>query len=222
MALIYIVEDDDNIREIEKFALLNAGHQVREFACATDFYRQLEKLQPELCLLDIMLPDEPGDAILKKLRREAATASLPVIMVTAKTSDLDLAKGMENGADDYIKKPFSVLELLARVKALLRRTQKKSAVELQLDDLTVNSAKRELAIAGKLIDLTYKEFELIYFLLANKGIVLSRDTLMDKVWGTEHEFNSRTLDMHIKTLRQKLGSYGGRICTVRNVGYVIK
>ena len=222
MALIYIVEDDDNIREIEKFALLNAGHQVREFACATDFYRQLEKLQPELCLLDIMLPDEPGDAILKKMRREAATASLPVIMVTAKTSDLDLAKGMENGADDYIKKPFSVLELLARVKALLRRTQKKSAVELQLDDLTVNSAKRELAIAGKLIDLTYKEFELIYFLLANKGIVLSRDTLMDKVWGTEHELNSRTLDMHIKTLRQKLGSYGGRICTVRNVGYVIK
>lgn len=222
MALIYIVEDDDNIREIEKFALLNAGHQVREFACATDFYRQLEKLQPELCLLDIMLPDEPGDAILKKLRREAATASLPVIMVTAKTSDLDLAKGMENGADDYIKKPFSVLELLARVKALLRRTQKKSAVELQLDDLTVNSAKRELAIAGKLIDLTYKEFELIYFLLANKGIVLSRDTLMDKVWGTAHELNSRTLDMHIKTLRQKLGSYGGRICTVRNVGYVIK
>lgn len=222
MALIYIVEDDDNIREIEKFALLNAGHQVWEFACATDFYRQLEKLQPELCLLDIMLPDEPGDAILKKLRREAATASLPVIMVTAKTSDLDLAKGMENGADDYIKKPFSVLELLARVKALLRRTQKKSAVELQLDDLTVNSAKRELAIAGKLVDLTYKEFELIYFLLANKGIVLSRDTLMDKVWGTEHELNSRTLDMHIKTLRQKLGSYGGRICTVRNVGYVIK
>lgn len=222
MALIYIVEDDDNIREIEKFALLNAGHQVREFACVTDFYRQLEKLQPELCLLDIMLPDEPGDAILKKLRREAATASLPVIMVTAKTSDLDLAKGMENGADDYIKKPFSVLELLARVKALLRRTQKKSAVELQLDDLTVNSAKRELAIAGKLVDLTYKEFELIYFLLANKGIVLSRDTLMDKVWGTEHELNSRTLDMHIKTLRQKLGSYGGRICTVRNVGYVIK
>lgn len=222
MALIYIVEDDDNIREIEKFALLNAGHQVWEFACATDFYRQLEKLQPELCVLDIMLPDEPGDAILKKLRREAATASLPVIMVTAKTSDLDLAKGMENGADDYIKKPFSVLELLARVKALLRRTQKKSAVELQLDDLTVNSAKRELAIAGKLIDLTYKEFELIYFLLANKGIVLSRDTLMDKVWGTEHELNSRTLDMHIKTLRQKLDSYGGRICTVRNVGYVIK
>lgn len=222
MALIYIVEDDDNIREIEKFALLNAGHQVREFACATDFYRQLEKLQPELCLLDIMLPDEPGDAILKKMRREAQTANLPVIMVTAKTSDLDLAKGMENGADDYIKKPFSVLELLARVKALLRRTQKKSAVELQLDDLTVNSAKRELAIAGKLIDLTYKEFELIYFLLANKGIVLSRDTLMDKVWGTEHELNSRTLDMHIKTLRQKLGSYGGRICTVRNVGYVIK
>ena len=222
MALIYIVEDDDNIREIEKFALLNAGHQVREFACATDFYRQLEKLQPELCLLDIMLPDEPGDAILKKLRREAATASLPVIMVTAKTSDLDLAKGMENGADEKKKKPFSVLELLARVKALLRRTQKKSAVELQLDDLTVNSAKRELAIAGKLIDLTYKEFELIYFLLANKGIVLSRDTLMDKVWGTEHELNSRTLDMHIKTLRQKLGSYGGRICTVRNVGYVIK
>lgn len=222
MALIYIVEDDDNIREIEKFALLNAGHQVREFACATDFYRQLEKLQPELCLLDIMLPDEPGDAILKKMRREAQTANLPVIMVTAKTSDLDLAKGMENGADDYIKKPFSVLELLARVKALLRRTQKKSAVELQLDDLTVNSAKRELAIAGKLVDLTYKEFELIYFLLANKGIVLSRDTLMDKVWGTEHELNSRTLDMHIKTLRQKLGSYGGRICTVRNVGYVIK
>lgn len=222
MALIYIVEDDDNIREIEKFALLNAGHQVWEFACATDFYRQLEKLQPELCVLDIMLPDEPGDAILKKLRREAQTANLPVIMVTAKTSDLDLAKGMENGADDYIKKPFSVLELLARVKALLRRTQKKSAVELQLDDLTVNSAKRELAIAGKLIDLTYKEFELIYFLLANKGIVLSRDTLMDKVWGTEHELNSRTLDMHIKTLRQKLGSYGGRICTVRNVGYVIK
>ncbi len=222
MALIYIVEDDDNIREIEKFALLNAGHQVWEFACATAFYRQLEKMQPELCILDIMLPDEPGDVILKRLRMDSHTAGLPVIMVTAKTSDLDLVKGMENGADDYIKKPFSVLELMARVKALLRRTQKPSIVELQLDALTVNSAKREIAIAGKLVDLTYKEFELIYFMLANKGIVLSRDTLMDKVWGTDHELNSRTLDMHIKTLRQKLGSYGGRICTVRNVGYVIK
>ena len=222
MALIYIIEDDDSIREIEEFALMNAGHKVLGFTCAKDFYKKLEDVMPDLCLVDIMLPDENGNEIVRKLRKNTETAKLPVIMATAKTSELDLVKGIEDGADDYIKKPFSVMELISRVKALLRRTLTEEVKELKLDELTINNEKHEVSVNGNLIELTYKEYELLSFFILNKGIVLNRDTIMEQVWGTDYEGESRTIDMHVKTLRQKLGDYGTRIKTVRNVGYVIE
>lgn len=222
MALIYIIEDDDSIREIEEFALMNAGHKVIGFPCAKDFYRRLEDVLPDLCLVDVMLPDESGNDIVKKLRRNPDTRMIPVIMVTAKTTELDLVKGLEDGADDYIKKPFSVMELMSRVKALLRRSQPEEIKELRLDDLVINNEKREVSILGNVIELTFKEYELLSLFVMNKGIVLNRDTIMDQVWGTDYEGESRTIDMHVKTLRHKLGDYGNRIRTVRNVGYVIE
>ena len=222
MALIYIIEDDDSIREIEEFALQNSGHKVLGFTCAKDFYKKLNEVIPDLCLVDIMLPDEKGNEIVRKLRNNSDTEKLPVIMVTAKTTELDLVKGIEDGADDYIKKPFSVMELISRVKALLRRTLTEEVKELKLDELAINNEKHEVSIDGQIIELTYKEYELLSLFILNKGLVLTRDTIMDQVWGTDYEGESRTIDMHVKTLRQKLGEYGARIKTIRNVGYVIE
>ena len=222
MALIYIVEDDESIREIEEFALKNAGHKVYGFENAKSFYAQMDEIIPDLCLVDIMLPDENGNEIVKKLRRNPDTKKLPVIMVTAKTTELDLVKGLEDGADDYIRKPFSVMELISRVKALLRRTVQEEIKVLSLEGLVLNNDKHEVTIDVQHCELTYKEYELLYYLLSNKGIVLSRDSIMDRIWGFGYEGESRTLDMHIKTLRHKLGEFGNRIRTVRNVGYVIE
>ncbi|MDO4501137.1 MAG: response regulator transcription factor [Erysipelotrichaceae bacterium] len=222
MALIYIIEDDDSIREIEEFALINAGHKVQGFACARDFFNMLDKVVPDLCLVDLMLPDISGNDIVKKLKNNPDTRKMPVIMVTAKTSELDLVRGIEDGADDYIKKPFSVMELMSRVKALLRRCKNETAKVLKLDDLIIDNDKHEVTINNQRIELTYKEYELLSLFVLNKGIVLSRDTIMDQVWGTDYEGESRTIDMHVKTLRQKLDNYGNRIRTVRNVGYVIE
>lgn len=222
MALIYIVEDDESIREIEEFALKNAGHKVLGFPDARSFFKKLDDIVPDLCLLDIMLPDESGNEIVRKLRKNGDTKRIPVIMVTAKTTELDLVKGIEDGADDYIKKPFSVMELISRVKALLRRTEPEEVKVLTLDELVLNNNKHVVTIADNTVELTFKEYELLQYLLINKGIVLARDTIMDHIWGMAYEGESRTLDMHIKTLRQKLGDYGSRIRTIRNVGYVIE
>ena len=222
MALIFIIEDDDSIREIEEFALMNAGHKVLGFRCAKDFYKKIEDVIPDLCLIDIMLPDQNGNEIVRHLRRKADTKKLPIIMVTAKASELDLVKGIEDGADDYIKKPFSVMELISRVKALLRRTSADEVKELCLDGLIVNNAKHEVSIDGKPVELTYKEYKLLSLFIANRGIVLTREIMMDEVWGTDYEGETRTIDMHVKTLRKKLGEYGSRIKTIRNVGYVIE
>ena len=222
MALIYIIEDDESIREIEEFALKNAGHKVLGFGDAKSLYKKLDEIIPDLCLVDIMLPDENGNEIVRRLRRSADTKRMPVIMVTARTTELDLVKGIEDGADDYIKKPFSVMELIAKVKAMLRRTEPEEIKLIEFDGLTLNNEKHEVAIDGNPIELTFKEYELLQYLLINKGIVLSRDSIMDRIWGINYEGESRTLDMHIKTLRQKLGEYGSRIRTVRNVGYVIE
>ena len=222
MALIYIVDDDESIREIEEFALKNAGHKVLGFPDARSFFKKLDDIVPDLCLLDIMLPDESGNEIVRKLRKNGDTKRIPVIMVTAKTTELDLVKGIEDGADDYIKKPFSVMELISRVKALLRRTEPEEVKVLTLDELVLNNNKHEVTIADNTVELTFKEYELLQYLLINKGIVLARDTIMDHIWGMAYEGESRTLDMHIKTLRQKLGDYGSRIRTIRNVGYVIE
>ena len=222
MALIYIVEDEGDIREIETFALKNAGHNVVGFENSKDFYRKIQSILPDIVLLDIMLPDESGTNVLKKLRSNPDTKKLPVIMVTAKTQELDVIRGLDGGADDYIKKPFSVMELISRVNALLRRTETKEHQIYELDTLIINDEKREASIDGTPIELTYKEYELLRYLVKNKNIVLSREKIMEHIWGIDYEGESRTLDMHIKTLRQKLGEYGARIRTVRNVGYIIE
>lgn len=222
MALIYIVEDDESIREIETIALKNSGHMVGAFGSSKEFFKKLDEILPDLVLLDVMLPDESGYDIIKKLRLNSATKRLPVIMVTAKSTELDMIKGLEDGADDYIKKPFSVMELITRVKTLLRRTETDEAGVLDVGEIELNHERHAVTVSGKLVELTFKEYELLRYLMANKNIVLSRDSIVLKVWGTEFEGESRTVDMHIKTLRQKLGDAGSRIRTVRNVGYVIE
>ena len=220
MALIYIVEDDESIREIETIALKNSGHEVCAFENASSFYRKLSDILPDLLVLDVMLPDSDGNSIVKKLRSKAETAKLPIIMVTAKTAEIDLIRGLDNGADDYLKKPFSVMELITRVKALLRRTEGEKEDILRLGTIVIDNVRHKCEVDGETVELTYKEHELLKFLIINKGIVLSRDQIMLNVWDTEFEGESRTVDMHIKTLRQKLKSQGEHIKTVRNVGYV--
>lgn len=223
MATIYIVEDDVNIREIERYALKNSGYQVEEFETGADFFRRLEKAVPSLILLDIMLPGEDGLDILTRIRANKATAGIPIIMVTAKTSELDKVKGLDLGADDYITKPFGVMELISRVKALLRRTQNtQEESRIRHGEILLDNDRHAVYLGETPCELTFKEFELLKYLLVNQGIVLSRDKIMDQVWGFEYGGESRTVDMHIKTLRQKLGAAGSCIKTVRNVGYMIE
>ncbi|MCI8298959.1 MAG: response regulator transcription factor [Lachnospiraceae bacterium] len=220
MPLIYIVEDDINIREIQRYALKNSGFQVQEFEGGKELRKAVEQKAPSLILLDIMLPGENGLSLLSWLRNNRATAKIPVIMVTAKSSELDKVKGLDQGADDYMTKPFGIMELISRVKALLRRTEGLSeAAVMSNGDIEVDTEQRRVTVAGEPCELTFKEFELLKMLLTNAGIVLSRDKIMDQVWGFDYEGESRTVDMHIKTLRQKLGTAGSAIKTVRNVGY---
>lgn len=222
MALIYIVEDDESIREIESIALKNSNYIVSAFENAKEFYKKLDELVPDLILLDVMLPDESGYDIVRKLRKRPATQDIPIIMVTAKTTEMDMIKGLDGGADDYIKKPFSIMELITRVKALLRRTAKEEPKLLKLDDLVIDHERHVVTVNNELVDLTYKEYELLRLLMGSQGIVMTRDVIMRSVWDTDFEGETRTVDMHIKTLRHKLGDYGSRIKTVRNVGYVIE
>ena len=220
--MLYIVEDDANIRQMESYALKNSGFEVAEFANAAEFWRACETQLPELLLLDIMLPGEDGFALLQKLRNQPQTHDIPVIIVTAKSTEVDAVRGLENGADDYITKPFGIIELVARVKVVLRRIQKPQPARLQAGQIVLDDDKRQVLANGKECSLTFKEDELLKLLLLNSGIVLSRERIMDKVWGTDFEGESRTVDMHIKTLRQKLGESGASIKTVRNVGYKIE
>lgn len=221
--LIYVVEDDLNIQEIESFALRNSGYEVEGFDHASAFYKRLEQKQPDLVLLDIMLPDADGITVMKKIRSKKNTELLPVIMVTAKTTEIDKVKGLDSGADDYITKPFGVMELISRVKALLRRSyHAPEENELSYHEIELDLLKRKCRVSGETIELTYKEFELLFVMIQNAGIVLKRDVLMERVWNTDFEGESRTLDMHIKTLRQKLGNSSHYIKTVRNVGYCME
>lgn len=221
MKLIYIVEDDANIREIEMFALKNSGFEAEGFECASDFLRRLRQQKPSLILLDIMLPDEDGISILAKLRANPATRTLPIILVTARTTELDKVKGLDSGADDYIAKPFGVMELISRVKALLRRAEPDlPETSLILSDIILHTTNRSCCVSGQPVELTYKEFELLSLLIRNAGSVLTRDVLMEKIWGIDFMGESRTLDVHIKTLRKKLGPAGQHIKTIRNVGYL--
>lgn len=222
MALIYIVEDDESIREIESIALKNSNYIVSAFENAKEFYKKLDELVPDLILLDVMLPDESGYDIVRKLRKRPATQEIPIIMVTAKTTEMDMIKGLDGGADDYIKKPFSIMELITRVKALLRRTAKEEPKLLKLDGLVIDHERHVVTVNNEPVDLTYKEYELLRLLMGSQGIVMTREVIMRSVWDTDFEGETRTVDMHIKTLRHKLGDYGSRIKTVRNVGYVIE
>lgn len=223
MALVFIVEDDINIREIEGFSLKNSGYQVEEFECAKQFWDRIYQKLPDIILMDVMLPDEDGLTIVKKLRQRSDTRRIPVIMVTAKTSEIDRVKGLDIGADDYLVKPFGVMELISRVKALLRRTLSLNESRMySLGDITMDDEKRLVMVADQNIDLTYKEYELLKYFMSNVNIVLQREEIMARIWGTDYEGESRTLDMHIKTLRKKLGESGNRIKTVRSVGYRIE
>ena len=223
MALIYILEDDQNIREIEEIALKNADYEVVSFETAAEFGKRLKERVPDLLLLDLMLPDADGLRLVTQLRQNVMTMSLPVIMVTAKTTEIDKVRGLDSGADDYLTKPFSVMELISRVKALLRRSMKglKERV-ITIGEISLDVERRKVTVAGERCELTYKEYELLKLLMNNAGIVTPREEILSKVWETDFEGESRTIDMHIKTLRQKLGSSANRIKTVRNVGYLFE
>ena len=223
MAWIYIVEDDQNIREIECFALKNSGYQIMDFECAKDFYKKIIEKVPALIILDIMLPDEDGLEVLKKLRSTPGTKKVPIILVTAKTTEIDKVKGLDMGADDYITKPFGVMELISRVKAVLRRSKgMEEEKKLVLGDIFIDNERHTVYVKDEPCELTFKEYELLKLLLINTGIVMSRDIIMERIWGSDFEGESRTLDMHIKTLRQKLKNADVTIKTVRNVGYIME
>lgn len=222
MSVIYIVEDDKDIREIESIALQNSGYTTYEFSTVKEFETAIDSKIPDLIILDIMLPDGDGNYVVSSLKKREDLKRVPVIMVTAKTSDTDLAKGLNLGADDYIKKPFSVLELISRVGALLRRIGEDKYNILGIGEISLNESKRKVFIFDEEVELTYKEFELLKYLIVNSGKVLSRERIMSAVWNTDFEGESRTLDMHINTLRKKLKNEGDRIKTIRNVGYIIE
>lgn len=213
--LIYIVEDDENIREIEAFAMKNSGYDTECFASSKEFCQAITKVVPDLILLDIMLPGNDGLTILKKLREDAVTANIPVIIISAKTTELDRVKGLDLGADDYLCKPFGVMELVSRVRARLRGSSKNN--EYRYAEILLSVDTRKVFTSGKQADLTYKEFELLKTLIGSPGKVFTRDFLINTIWGQESA--GRTLDVHIRTLRGKLGECGKYIRTVRNVGY---
>lgn len=218
--MIYYVEDDDNIRELVVYTLTQMGFQACGFTEAASFYAALEHEQPELILLDVMLPGEDGLSILRTLRTNAQTAALPVIMVTAKGAEYDKVQGLDLGADDYITKPFGMAELVARIKARLRRSVPKAGDDvLHAGCLTLDKRARKVYVQQQEITLTYKEFSLLQRLMENSGAAFSREQLLDSVWDMSYDGGTRTVDVHIQTLRAKLGTCGALIETVRGVGY---
>ena len=220
--MIYIVEDDSSIRELEQYALQSNGYETTGCEDAASFWAALRSGRPDLVILDVMLPDEDGYQILAKLRADPTCAATPVIMVTAKTSEIDVVKGLDHGADDYLCKPFGIMEFISRVRAVLRRAEPSGdAGGVQIGVLYICPPQHIVRVNGKNVQLTNKEFEILCLLVENRGIVLTRGTLMDKVWGFDCDRENRTLDVHIRTLRVKLGEAGSCIETVRGVGYKI-
>ena len=220
--MIYLLEDDDSIRKLVVYGLQSQGYEAQGFALPSEFWRAMDAQLPELLLLDIMLPEEDGLSILRKLRAAAPTRKLPVIILTAKNTEYDRVVGLDAGADDFISKPFGMMELLARVRAVLRRAEPSGdAGGVQIGVLYICPPQHIVRVNGKNVQLTNKEFEILCLLVENRGIVLTRGTLMDKVWGFDCDRENRTLDVHIRTLRVKLGEAGSCIETVRGVGYKI-
>ncbi|MBC3938681.1 MULTISPECIES: winged helix-turn-helix domain-containing protein [Anaerotruncus] len=221
-ARVYLVEDDESIRELVLYALASSGYEARGFERADAFWEACDALAPSLVLLDIMLPGDDGLAILRRMKESVRTADIPVIMLTARATEYDKVKGLDAGADDYVTKPFGVMELLSRVRAVLRRAGPgEEPAPLLYGEVSLDPGRRAVTAAGEPVALTYKEFELLAFLLKNQGLVLTRERIMERVWGFDYEGESRTVDMHIKSLRHKLGACGEIIRTVRGVGYKI-
>ena len=217
--MIYVVEDDNGIRELLLYTLNGSGYETSGFSAPSYFWEAMEKEIPQLILLDIMLPGEDGISVLKKIRANPATAQIPIIMVTAKSAEYDKVEGLDSGADDYITKPCGMMELVSRVKALLRRTVSAPTPALTYGDIEIQPASRTLLVKGEPVTVTLKEFELLQLLLKHPSRVYPREELLEKIWGYTFEGESRTLDVHIRTLRQKLGDYGKYIETVRGIGY---
>lgn len=219
---VFIVEDDKEIQELESYALKSSGFDAACFSDSIGFFKAVQEELPELVLLDIMLPGTDGLEILRRLRADRRTAKVPVIIVSAKTSEMDTVRGLDMGADDYLTKPFGVMELVSRVKARIRRMDKKDENIIVCGNIELNDDKHSVTSCGQPCELTYKEYELLKQLLLSNGKVLTRERIMEAVWGYDFEGNSRTVDMHIKTLRKKLGKCGGYISTVRNIGYMLE
>ena len=220
MNLIYLLEDDDSIRKLVIYALNSQGYEAKGFERPAEFWNAMGQAQPDLVLLDIMLPEEDGLTILQKLRAAAGTKKLPVIMLTAKNTEYDRVVGLDSGADDFISKPFGMMELVARVRAVLRRTESREEnSDYQLGELFVSPKRHVVKVDGEEVSLTNKEFELLCLLLEHQGMAMTRDAIMDGVWGQEFSRENRTLDVHVRTLRTKLGPAGHYIETVRGVGY---
>ncbi len=218
--MIYLVEDDDSIRELVIYTLRSTGMEAKGFGLPSEFWRAMEQQLPELVLLDIMLPEEDGLEILRKIRSKRETKTLPVIMLTAKGTEYDQVVGLDNGADDYVAKPFGMMALVARIKAVLRRTEKPTEEKvLRLGELSVNPTRHVVQANGEIVNLTLKEFELLCLLLDNPGVVFTRDQLLNQIWGYSFDGESRTVDVHVRHLRQKLGDCGKYIETVRGIGY---
>lgn len=218
--MIWCVEDDPSIREIEVYALNSTGLEARGFADGAELWEALQKDMPELVVLDVMLPGEDGVAILKRLKEDERLRDIPVIMATAKSTEFDKVQSLDLGADDYITKPFGMMEMVSRVKAVLRRSQpKQTASLLKMDGLTLDESQHTVTIDGQRVVLTYKEYELLRLFLSHPGMAFSREQLLQTVWNTDYAVETRTVDMHIRTLRQKLGEYGRYIETIRGVGY---
>ena len=218
--MIYIVEDDASIRELEQYALQTNGYPATGFADGASFWVGIREKVPDLVILDVMLPGEDGVAILKRLRADERYRDIPVIMATARSTEFDKVQSLDLGADDYITKPFGMMEMVSRVKAVLRRSQpKQTAALLKLDGLTLDENQHTVTIDGQRITLTYKEYELLRLFLSHPGMAFSREQLLQTVWNTDYAVETRTVDMHIRTLRQKLGDYGRYIETIRGVGY---
>lgn len=219
--MVYILEDDDNIRKLIKYSLDSQRFETKDFALPSQFWQALEKQTPDLLLLDIMLPEEDGISILKKLRSNKDSSSIPVIMLTAKDSECDVVAGLDAGADDYVTKPFGMMALVSRIKAVLRRYEKNDSRKevLEACGITIDENRHSVFAGSQQIFLTVKEFDLLLMLMKNRGNVLTREHLMENIWEVSAEIESRTVDVHIRTLRQKLGEYENNIETIRGVGY---
>ncbi len=219
--MIYCVEDDESIRQLEIYALNSAGLEVKGFADAASLWQALSDTTPELIILDIMLPDEDGLSILQNLRKNSKTSSIPVLMASAKGTEYDKVLGLDSGADDYISKPFGMLELVARAKALIRRIAANSSDTLTVGDISINIVQHKVYVKGQEIILTRKEFAVLQTLMNNPQHVMSRDLLLTQIWGYTFDGETRTVDVHMRSLRTKLGSAGAQIETVRGIGYRI-